>query len=34
MMQLTRLDSNVDGNNMNKSDVIDKENSFKYTNNK
>ena len=28
------LNSDVDGNSMNKSDAIDKENNFKYTNDK
>ena len=32
--QYVLLNSDVDGNNMNKSDVIDKENNFKYTNDK
>ena len=32
--QYVLLNSDVDGNNMNKSDAIDKENNFKYTNNK
>ena len=32
--QYVLLNSDVDGNNMNKSDAIDKENNFKYTNDK
>ena len=32
--QYVLLNSDVDGNNMNKSDAMDKENNFKYTNDK
>ena len=32
--QYVLLNSDVDGNNMNKSDEIDKEKNFKYTNDK
>ena len=32
--QYVLLNSDVDGNNMNKSDAIDKEKIFKYTNDK
>ena len=32
--QYVLLNSDVDGNNMNRSDAIDKKNNFKYTNDK